>query len=73
MYLFEQVGLSKIDVIKCATINGAELLGISDITGSLEVGKCADVVVINGDPMEDLRIARNVERTYCCGKLYYKS
>lgn len=73
LYLFEQVGLSKMDVIKCATINGAELLGIDDITGSLEVGKCADIVVINGDPMKDFRIARNVERTYCCGKLYYKN
>lgn len=73
MYLFEQVGISKMDVIKCATINGAELLGIDDITGSLHIGKCADIVVIDGDPMKDLRLARNVVRTYCCGKLYYKN
>lgn len=72
MHLFEQAGMSKMDVIKCATMNGAELLGISDITGTLQVGKCADVIIINGDPLKDLRIARNIDSTYCKGQLYYK-
>ncbi len=73
MCLFEQVGMKKMDVIQCATINGAKLLGIDHITGSLQRGKCADITVINGDPLEDLSATRNVMFTYCAGKLYYKA
>ena len=60
-------------VIRCATLNGAELLGIAGETGSLVKGKCADIVLINGDPLKDLHVTRNVERTYCKGRLYYKA
>ena len=73
MCLFEEVGLDKMRVIRCATLNGAELLGIAGETGSLVKGKCADIVLINGDPLKDLHVTRNVERTYCKGRLYYKA
>lgn len=73
LYLFEQAGMDRMDVIKCATINGAELLGIDHMTGSLQTGKCADITVIDGDPLKDLRLARNVWRTYCAGRLYYNT
>jgi imidazolonepropionase-like amidohydrolase len=39
------------DIIRCGTINGVELLGIRDITGSLEECTCADIAVVNGDPL----------------------
>ena len=42
------------DTIVAATLNGAKALRVDDVTGSLEAGKSADLLVINGDPLEDI-------------------
>jgi imidazolonepropionase-like amidohydrolase len=52
----EQVGLSPLDVIGWATRNGAELVGRSDDLGTIEPGKLADLLVIDGDPSEDIGV-----------------
>jgi len=51
-YLIE-AGMAPMDAIKAATINAAELLGIKDKLGSIETGKIADVVAVDGDPLKD--------------------
>lgn len=43
------------EVILAATKNGAEMLKIDKITGTLEVGKFADLIVLNGNPLEDIK------------------
>ena len=43
------------DTIKAATINGAKVLRVDKITGALEAGKSADLLVVNGDPLENIR------------------
>jgi imidazolonepropionase-like amidohydrolase len=48
-----EAGMSSMDAIKSATINAAELIGIKDQTGSIEVGKLADIVAVDGDPLKD--------------------
>ncbi len=56
LYMFvEKVGISEMDTIVAATINGAKVLGVADITGSIEEGKSADLLVINGNPLENIR------------------
>jgi len=55
----DQVGLTPLEAIVCATRNNAEALGLADKVGTLEPGKCADVLVIDGDPLEDITILRN--------------
>ena len=51
MYDFvDKVGISPLETITCATLNGAKMAHCDDETGSLEVGKCADLLVVNGDP-----------------------
>lgn len=59
MYDFvDKVGISPLDTITCATLNGARMAHIEDETGSLEAGKQADLLVIDGDPatnVHDLR------------------
>ena len=52
----ELCGVSNLDVIRWATRNGAALLGRLDELGTVEEGKLADLLVVDGDPSEDLRI-----------------
>lgn len=51
----EKAGISEMDAIMAATINGAKVFRVDDITGSLEAGKSADLIVVNGNPLEDIR------------------
>ena len=53
-------GLPPAAVLKAATINGANALGIQARLGSIETGKLADLVVVKGDPVEDIKAARNI-------------
>ena len=53
-------GLPPATVLKAATINGANALGIAARLGSVEPGKLADLVVVSGNPLADIKAARNV-------------
>lgn len=56
MYSFnEKAGISAMDTIIAATRDGAEMLKVLDITGTLEAGKFADLLVIDGNPLENIR------------------
>jgi imidazolonepropionase-like amidohydrolase len=52
----ELLDYANIDILKQATINGARLIMKDDQIGSLKVGKCADLIVVNGDPVQDIRV-----------------
>jgi imidazolonepropionase-like amidohydrolase len=54
-------GLAPAAVLKAATINGAKALGVEHRLGSVEAGKLADLVVVSGNPIEDIKAARNVK------------
>ena len=47
-------GMPADEVLRCATVNSAEYLGIGNDRGSLEIGKYADIVVLNADPLADM-------------------
>ena len=56
MYSFvEKAGISEMDTIVAATSVGADRLKVADVTGSLVEGKSADLLVINGNPLENIR------------------
>jgi imidazolonepropionase-like amidohydrolase len=55
-----EVGIPAADVIGWATVNGARLMGRGDELGSVEVGKLADLVVVDGNPLEEIGALRNV-------------
>ena len=54
-------GLTPIEAIKVATSNGAKLLHVDDVTGSIQVGKAADLLVIAGDPSATIADIRKVQ------------
>lgn len=67
---FVRAGIPEADVLKIGTINGARALGIDDRFGSLTKGKTADLLVINGNPLENIRNTRNIEWVSRAGQLH---
>lgn len=58
MYV-NKVGLSPMEAIVCATRNNAIVLGLQDEIGTLEAGKQADLIVVEGDPLADISVLRD--------------
>ena len=63
-------GLPSSVVLKAATINGANAMGVADRLGSVESGKLADLVVVKGNPLEDIKAARNLRFVIKNGVVY---
>ena len=68
-YFHKYVGVSNAFALYTATCRGAEMAGIGYITGALEPGKCADMIVVEKNPLEDLRVLRNVDMVIVQGKV----
>jgi imidazolonepropionase-like amidohydrolase len=49
-----EAGMPVLEAIRCATVNASELIGISDKAGTIEPGKWADIVAVEGDPTADV-------------------
>jgi imidazolonepropionase-like amidohydrolase len=63
-------GIPEAVALRAGTINGARALGLADRLGSLEVGKLADLFVIDGDPLQDIRRTRRVRHVVRAGVLF---
>lgn len=61
-FFVDFVGFTPLETIMCATKTGAEILGRSDEIGTLEVGKLADVLVVDGDPVADISVLQDRSR-----------
>jgi len=61
-FFVDYVGFSSLETIKCATQTGAEILGRSDEIGTLEIGKLADVLVVDGDPVTSISVLQDRSR-----------
>src|SRR5579864_5340172 len=57
--VYVQQGMSPLQAIQTATVNAADLLGWSDRIGTLEQGKFADIVAVNGDPLKDITLLQS--------------
>lgn len=63
-------GIPPVDVLKAATINGARALGVDDRLGSIEAGKLADLYVARGNPLDDIKAARDIRLVVKGGVAY---
>ncbi len=57
-------GIPPAAVLKAATINGATALGVDDRLGSIEIGKLADLFVVRGNPLDDIKAARDIKLVF---------
>jgi imidazolonepropionase-like amidohydrolase len=63
-------GMTPMQAIQSATTNAADLLGKSNLLGSLHPGKYADIIAVSGDPLENIRVLENVKFVMKEGKIY---
>jgi imidazolonepropionase-like amidohydrolase len=68
--LMNEAGMPVLEAIKSATVTAADLLGQSELIGSIEVGKAADIVAVPGDPVADVKLMTKVNCVMKDGKVY---
>lgn len=68
--LMVEAGMKPADALISATVNSASLLGISDILGTLEEGKLADLVAVQGNPLDDISLMESVSFIMKDGVVY---
>jgi imidazolonepropionase-like amidohydrolase len=70
--LMAEIGMKNEDILRAATLDAATLLRMNDRIGSLEVGKLADIIAVEGNPMEDIRAMVRVVFVMKDGKIYHQ-
>lgn len=70
MRYFQQLGMSPMEIIVCATKNGARILGLEDELGTVEAGKAADLQILKGDPLKSFDNLGSPEIVILRGKVY---
>jgi imidazolonepropionase-like amidohydrolase len=68
--LMHQAGMSNADILKSATINGADLISMSDKLGTLEAGKYADIIATDISPLKDIEALLDVDFVMKGGEVY---
>lgn len=59
--LLVKYGMPPMEAIKAATVNAADLLGLSAEVGTIEPGKSADIIAVAGDPLADVKVLKSVD------------
>jgi len=70
LWMLAQGGMTPLEALRCATLDGAHYIGAEDQLGSIEPGKLADLIVVDGNILEDIRVSENVAYTMVGGRLY---
>ena len=69
-YFVKYCGVSNAFALYSATSLNAKLAGVDDITGSIEAGKQADIIVADGNPLADVKVLRNLSMVIAQGKVH---
>jgi adenine deaminase len=68
--MLAQGGMTPMEALRCGTLNGARYLGLDWDVGSLEPGKLADLVVLDKNPLDDIRHTDSIRWVMANGRLY---
>jgi imidazolonepropionase-like amidohydrolase len=70
LWMLQQGGMTNMQALECATVNGAYYIGMEKDLGSLESGKLADLIVLDANPLDDIQNSEKVRYTMVNGRLY---
>ena len=70
LWMFVQGGMTPLEALRAATLNGARYVGLDGDVGSIALGKLADLVVLEANPLADIRNSERVRYTMINGRLY---
>jgi len=70
LWMLVQGGMTPLQAIRSATVNGASYLGMEKEIGSIEAGKLADLVIMDANPLEDIRNSEKIKYVMVNGRLY---
>ena len=70
LWMLQQGGMTNLEALRCATLSGAQYLGMEKDLGSLEPGKLADLIVLEKNPLENIRNSDSVKYVMVDGRLY---
>lgn len=70
LWMFVQGGMTPHEALRAGTLDGARYLGLDGDIGSLQTGKLADLIVIDGNPLKDIRTSDRIRYTMVGGRLY---
>lgn len=71
MELMQQAGMTPMQIIVAATSNAAQHLGLANEIGTIEQGKIADLILVNGDPTSNISEIRKIVYVFQSGKIFY--
>jgi imidazolonepropionase-like amidohydrolase len=71
--LYVQAGFTPMEAIQAATVVPARAMGMEKDSGTIEVGKRADVILVDGNPLENISDIRKVSAVFATGKMYQPS
>lgn len=70
LWMFTQGGMTNMEALRAATLNGAWYLGLDHDLGSLEPGKLADLIVLDANPLDDIHNSEKISYTVANGRVY---
>jgi imidazolonepropionase-like amidohydrolase len=70
IWMLQQGGITNLQALQAATINSAFSLGLDQWIGSLEAGKLADLIIMDKNPLENIRNTESIRYTMVNGRLY---
>jgi imidazolonepropionase-like amidohydrolase len=70
MLIWQEVGIPAADILRSATLVPAQFMGLGDRLGSIDEGKTASMVLVQGNPLDDIRNARKIEGVFLRGNYF---
>jgi Tol biopolymer transport system component len=70
MWMLASGGMTPMEVLKCATVNGSKIVGRPDDLGSIEVGKLADLVIFDKNPLDDIHNTNTIHWVVKNGEVF---